>query len=141
MPQKSDKLAALRSAIGQQLTPRAQSPSSKEEPKAESAKKDSVHPPAKRKPPAEPKARQRPATAAVGMRSGRGVQFYLDDEDRKLISSLALWFASQDRRVSDSQVIKILIRATRPNSALLEVCDVVRQNDRRRETRPKKDVL
>jgi hypothetical protein len=39
--------------------------------------------------------------------------------------------------VSDSQVIKVLIRAIKPNSELLVVCDTVRQSDRRREKRKK----
>ena len=71
------------------------------------------------------------------VRSGRGVQFYLDDSDRKLISNLAVWFGSQDRRVSDSQVIKAAIRlaSTQQNSRLLEIGDAVRATDRRRQTR------
>jgi len=61
------------------------------------------------------------------------MQFYLDDTDRKIIHSLALWFSSQDRRVSDSQVIKAAIRlaSIQQNARLLEIGDEVRAADRR----------
>ena len=133
MTHKDDKLSSLRAAIGQQMAARPQSapPPVKEPPATPTPK-------ARREP--RPKAGQgsgtpKKVTMEKTARSGKGVQFYLDNDDRKLINSLAVWFASQDRRVSDSQVIKILIRATRPNSALLEICDTVRQSDRRREKR------
>ena len=131
MAQKQDKLAALRSAIGQQLTHQPPKPA------PDAAARAS-------RPAAEPPKTARPRRAKAvhhetgpAERTGKGVQFYLDDVDRKLINQLAVWFASQDRRVSDSQVIKVLIRAIKPNSELLVVCDTVRQSDRRREKRKK----
>ena len=80
----------------------------------------------------------RPPAAAL-VRSGRGMQFYLDETDRRIMNSLAVWFASQDRRVSDSQVIKAAIRLAtgQQNTRLLEICDEVRATDRRRRPKPK----
>ena len=90
-------------------------------------------PPASKEPrekrPRAPKA----AAREVAPRSGRGIQFYLEDTDRKIIRSLALWFSSQDRRVSDSQVVKAAIRFAEAHqgSKLLDLCDEVRSGDRR----------
>lgn len=134
MAQKSDKLAALRSAIGQQMPQRQEIHA----PKTEGATTPKgLKAPHKQREVSGTRKRVSPPAEKASIPRGRGVQFYLDDEDRKYIRDLALWFASQDRRVSDSQVIKILIRAIRPSSALIEVCDIVRQSDRRREKRTK----
>jgi|HubBroStandDraft_3_1064219.scaffolds.fasta_scaffold177727_3 hypothetical protein len=72
------------------------------------------------------------------VRSGRGVQFYLDDLDRKFISQLAFWFASQNRRVSDSQVIKAAVRyaSQQTSPRLLQICDELLGADRRRTKKP-----
>ena len=74
-------------------------------------------------------------------RSGKGVQFYLDDADRKIIHRLAVWLASQDRRVSDSQVIKAAIRMAdaHQGAKLLDFCDEIRATDRRRQKRASPD--
>jgi hypothetical protein len=126
---KKDNLEALRLAIGQQIKPPA--------PEAPSAAvKHSTERPAAKKPRAAVN-RKAASASSLPARSGRGVQFYLDDGDRKLISHLAVWFGSQDRRVSDSQVVKAAIRlaSAQQNSRLLEICDSVRATDRRRQTR------
>jgi len=126
---KKDILAELKNAIGQKMTPRPSSPPPPHEPKA---------PPA----PKKTSARLRGNAAKVAPppstpRSGRGVQFYLEEGDRKIINSLAVWFMSQDRRVSDSQVIKAAIRLAESNQGakLLDICDEVRGTDRRRHQR------
>jgi hypothetical protein len=122
-------LAELKSAIGQKITPIAPSAPA---PAAEAVR------PSNRK--AAPSARPRAVKLAPPERtprSGRGIQFYLEDADRKIINSLAGWFMSQDRRVSDSQVIKTAIRMAEAHqgSKLLEICDQVRGTDRRRQQR------
>lgn len=123
-------LAELKSAIGQKMTPIAPSATARAaEPERQGARKASPsrhHRTAKPAPPPE-----------EAPRSGRGVQFYLDDADRKIINSLAGWFMSQDRRVSDSQVVKTAIRMAEAHQGakLLEVCDQVRGTDRRRQQR------
>jgi len=122
-------LAELKSAIGQKITPVMPSAP---EPAAEAGR------PTSRK--TDPSGRRRAAKLAPPERvprSGRGIQFYLEDADRKIINSLAGWFMSQDRRVSDSQVVKTAIRMAEAHQGakLLEVCDKVRGTDRRRQQR------
>jgi hypothetical protein len=129
---KKDILAELKSAIGQKMTPQALAP---EVPKPAA--------PARRKPATRERAAAKPAQTEATPRNGRGVQFYLDEADRKIISSLAVWFMSQDRRVSDSQVIKTAIRMAEVHQGakLLELCDAVRATDRRylkRKVRPER---
>jgi hypothetical protein len=139
MAQKPDRLAALRSAIGQQLPSRQEAQPATQPPRAEATPAPVAHKaqraPRKKSEPPVTRKRPEPATEKMATPRGRGVQFYLDEEDRKYIRDLALWFASQDKRVSDSQVIKILVRGIRRDSALLELCDKVRERDRRREKR------
>ena len=122
---KKDILAELKSAIGQQkLTPGPASPvNTTPEPEY----------PAARKPVAPERRPAKSASLEPVPRSGRGSQFYLDDADRKIIHRLAVWFGSQDRRVSDSQVIKTAIRMAdaQQGAKLLELCDQVRAADRR----------
>ena len=75
------------------------------------------------------------AKAELPSRSGRGMQFYLDDSDRKIMRNLAVWFGSQDRRVSDSQIVKAAIRLAasgQQNARLLQIADDIHATDRRR---------
>jgi len=123
-----DLLAELKTKIGAHIPPHphpAPAPAPKEKPTAA------------RKPREGKRGTPKPAAAEPTPRSGRGVQFYLDDLDRKIIHNLAVWFASQDRRVSDSQVIKAAIRMAEVHqgSKLLELGDQVRSTDRRRQLR------
>ena len=125
---KKDVLAELKSAIAQKATPHPLSPPDSHTPAAS---------PGPKKPSGRPREGRQPKVAAPEPRSGRGVQFYLEEGDRKIINSLAVWFMSQDRRVSDSQVIKAAIRLAEKNQGakLLELCDEVRGTDRRRHAR------
>ena len=128
---KNKVLDELRAKIGQQLKPTAPPAPPDAAPAAAQAE---------RKQPVEHKSaprRSRPAahiTPPAPARSGRGVQFYLDDADRKMITSLAVWFGSQDRRLSDSQVVKAAIRLAlaQQNARLLQIADELRAADRRR---------
>lgn len=128
-------LAELKSAIGQKIAPPAAA--------APVAPAREATPAGTRKASARRERRKvtKPAVPEPPARSGRGVQFYLDDGDRKIIHRLAVWFGSQDRRVSDSQVIKAAIRVaeTHQGAKLLEVCDEVRATDRRlqKKTHPR----
>lgn len=114
----------LRNAINQQMVPHPAPPAPESLPPAAKSVRS----------PSSPR-KQAAAKAAKPGPQGRGVQFYLTQEDRKIIYSLATWFGSQDRRVSDSQVIKAVIRAAKHNSELLAVCDEVIRADRRRQKR------
>jgi len=126
-----DLLADLKSKIGQQMksTPPATeaAPAPRETAPARVAhKKES-----------SPKAAPAKEAVALPARSGRGVHMYLDDTDRKILHTLAVWFASNDRRVSDSQVIKAALRMAEGHQGakLLELCDQVRATDRRKQPR------
>jgi hypothetical protein len=132
---KPNALDELKAKIGQAMkpVPEPRHPKDDTEPVKEAA-------------PASPKPSRTPRAATVrpdmsptqGPSSGRGVHFYVDDSDRKILNSLAVWFASQDRRMSDSQVIKASIRlaAAQQNARLLELADQVRAGDRRRVLKP-----
>ena len=125
-----DILAELKSAIGQKMTPHPAAAPAPAAPKAaRSARKNTAS--------REQRGAAKPTRVEETPPSGRGVQFYLDESDRKIISSLAVWFMSQDRRVSDSQVIKTAIRMAEANQGakLLDLCDQVRATDRRRHQR------
>lgn len=132
---KKDRLAELRAAVGQHIKPVTASPAPQNEPgKGRGVEKKAPH--TRSTMPAQ-------AVPEIPARSGRGMQFYLDDTDRKTIHSLAVWFGSQDRRVSDSQVIKTAVRfaSIQPNARLLEICDEVRAADRRlQKSRPAKST-
>ena len=59
------------------------------------------------------------------------------------MSSFVAGVASQDRRMSDSQVIKASIRlaAAQQNAKLLDLADEVRAGDRRRNPKPDRKRL
>lgn len=131
-PEKKTMLADLQAAIAKQIKPHTEAPApAKKEtpPPAGAPKKSSAT--VEARPLAPPKA---------PVRSGRGVQFYLDDADRKIITNLAAFLGAQDRRMSDSQVIKAAVRfaSISPSARFLEVCDEVRALDRRRHTKKPK---
>jgi len=128
---KKDRLAELRAAVGQHIKPVAAAPRTSEAPPAVTEPEKGRG--ADKKTPAARSTTPAQAPRELPARSGRGMQFYLDDTDRKTIHGLAVWFGSQDRRVSDSQVIKAAIRfaSVQPNARLLEICDAVRAADRR----------
>ena len=139
-PKKSN-LDALRSALSSKL-PGAQNLSAQTTPAPQLPKEALGHKPAVQRTEKRATAARRPAAAHGGTgkpglpsRSGRGMQFYLDDSDRKIMRNLAVWFGSQDRRVSDSQIVKAAIRlaaAGHQNAKLLQIADDIHATDRRR---------
>jgi hypothetical protein len=134
-PDKKNILGALQAAIASQIKPHAEAPAPAKPPEtapptpARAEKKSSA--PVQSKPLPPPKA---------PVRSGRGVQFYLDDADRKIITNLATFLGAQDRRMSDSQVIKAAVRfaSISPSARFIEICDEVRGLDRRRHAKKPK---
>ena len=72
--------------------------------------------------PAEPPraAAVPPATAVKPRRVGKPVQFWLHEEDRKLVRELAAWLAGQGIRPTDSMVVRASLRMAKPGSAFLE---------------------
>lgn len=74
---------------------------------------------------AQPKPRsnasRRPAaTAPPKSKKGKPVQFWLHDEDRRLVRELAAWLAGQGVRSTDSLVIRAALRTARTNAEFLE---------------------
>lgn len=51
---------------------------------------------------------------------GKPVQFWMHDEDQKLIRELSAWLAGQGLRPSDSMVIRAALRLAKTGNALLE---------------------
>src|SRR5476649_138172 len=74
---------------------------------------------------AEPeRARQRSrrveAAAAPACRVGKPVQFWLHDEDRRLVRELAAWLAGHGIRSTDSMVIRAVLRTAKTGAELLD---------------------
>jgi hypothetical protein len=51
---------------------------------------------------------------------GRAVQFWMHDEDIKLVREISAWLAGQGIRPSDSLVIRAVLRAAKTDSGLLD---------------------
>jgi len=51
---------------------------------------------------------------------GKPVQFWMHDEDRKLVRELSAWLAGQGIRPTDSMVIRAVLRFAKAGSGLLE---------------------
>lgn len=66
--------------------------------------------------PPEPK----PAVAKTKRRVGKPVQFWLHDEDRKLVRELSAWLAGQGIRPTDSMVVRASLRMAKTGAGLLE---------------------
>jgi hypothetical protein len=64
-------------------------------------------------------------------RVGKPVQFWLHDEDRRLVRELAAWLAGQGERPTDSLVIRSALRMTHTGSDLLKAYRQASQLDGR----------
>jgi hypothetical protein len=53
-------------------------------------------------------------------RIGRAVQFWMHDDDIKLVRELSAWLAGQGIRPSDSLVIRAVLRTAKTGSGLLD---------------------
>jgi hypothetical protein len=51
---------------------------------------------------------------------GKPVQFWMHEQDRKLIREFSAWLAGQGIRPTDSMVIRAALRAVRPGTGYLE---------------------
>lgn len=60
-----------------------------------------------------------PAPVRTGGRIGQAVQFWLHEEDRRLIRELAAWLAGQGIRSTDSMIIRATLRAAKTGEGLL----------------------
>ena len=71
--------------------------------------------PVKRDTPKKPVAEKKPKS-----RMGKPVQFWMHDEDRKLVRELSAWLAGQGIRPTDSMVIRAVLRLAKTGNGLLE---------------------
>lgn len=96
-------------------------------PKAASVAEPSV---AQRRAERRPKAPPVPAAVTKG-KIGKPVQFWLHDEDRKLIRELAAWLSGQGIRSTDSMVLRAALRTAKTGGELLEAYRQASQLDGR----------
>ena len=91
---------------------------------ATSAKTEVEVPPEKRLQPEEPAKRAAIKSASpekkVKSRVGKPVQFWMHDEDRKLVRELSAWLAGQGLRPTDSMVIRAVLRLAKTGGGLIE---------------------
>ena|ERR1039457_238513 len=79
---------------------------------------------------------EHPRTAAPAPIRGKAIQFYLHEQDQKLIHELSAWLASQRKRINDSLVMKTVLRAAKTGPELLAAYDAaVKVDGRTREKR------
>lgn len=75
---------------------------------------------------AQPKNRRRPslrptaATPVAKSTGGQPVQFWLHEEDRRLVRELAAWLAGQGVRSTDSLVVRAALRTAKTGAEFLE---------------------
>ena len=86
--------------------------------------------PADHKPDSARKTTSRAPTAPKS-RVGKPVQFWLHDEDRRLVRELAAWLAGQGLRPTDSMVIRSALRTAKTGGELLEAYRQAAQLDGR----------
>lgn len=72
-----------------------------------------------------------PAAPALQSKIGKPVQFWLHDEDRRLVRELAAWLAGQGIRSTDSMVIRAALRTAKTGGELLEAYRQASQLDGR----------
>ena len=76
-------------------------------------------------------ARRAAAPAVPKSRVGKPVQFWLHEEDRRLVRELAAWLAGQGFRSTDSLVIRSALRTAKTGGELLEAYRQAAQLDGR----------
>jgi|SRR5271155_420831 len=64
--------------------------------------------------------RRAAATAPLKSKGGKPAQFWLHDEDRRLVRELAAWLAGQGVRSTDSLVIRAALRTAKTGGEFLE---------------------
>jgi hypothetical protein len=74
---------------------------------------------------------EHPRDAAPAPVRGKAIQFYLHEQDQKLIHELSAWLASQRKRINDSLVMKTVLRAAKTGPELLAAYDAAVKVDGR----------
>lgn len=76
------------------------------------------------------------AEPAAPSRTGKQAQFWLHDDDRRLIRELAAWLAGQGVRPTDSLVVRAALRTARGGEAFLAAYrDAAARDGRLKESR------
>ena len=117
-PKSSTKIDGLLATIQQKL-PSAPEPVSQEQPESVAV--------AVTAPPDHPKT----AAKQIKSRVGKPVQFWLHEEDRRLVRELAAWLAGQGERPTDSLVIRSVLHTATTGSDLLKAYRQASQLDGR----------
>ena len=84
------------------------------------------------------KKKESPAVASTAPpqkkgKRGSGAQFWLHDEERRLIRELYAWLANQGERPKDSSVVRAALRMAKPGGEFLDAYrDAVRLDGRLR---------
>ena len=79
----------------------------------------------------EPPEEMAAAAPPVKSRTGSPVQFWLYDEDRRIIRELYGWLANQGVRPNDSLVMRTALRVAKPGASLLAAYRETCAQDRR----------
>jgi hypothetical protein len=61
-----------------------------------------------------------PAEKKLKSRKGKPVQFWMHDDDRKLVRELSAWLAGQGLRTTDSLVVRAALRLAKTGGGLIE---------------------
>lgn len=125
MSKQKDNVSNLLAAINRQST---QATASKPDIELPSGKQAEPKEPTKQVAPRNP-----PAPKKTKTKRGGPVQFWLHDNDRKVIRELAAWLAGQGLRTTDSQVLRAALRLAKTGSALVESFHEVERLDGRRK--------
>ena len=81
--------------------------------------------------PESPRKSPRRAAAVSKARVGKPVQFWLHEEDRRLVRELGAWLAGQGLRSTDSLIIRSALRTAKTGGDLLEAYRQAAQLDGR----------
>ena len=117
--------------------------------KAPSVEQPAAGPPVQREAPAltsaaprkaKPKTEYARRSAPPPVR-GKAIQFYLHEQDQKLIHELSAWLASQRKRINDSLVMKTVLRAAKTGPALLAAYDEAVKVDGRTRKKHRPEAL
>ena len=69
--------------------------------------------------PEAPPAEIKPSAKNASRKIGKPVQFWLHEEDRKIVRELAAWLAGQGIRTSDSMVVRAALRMSETGADFL----------------------
>jgi hypothetical protein len=85
--------------------------------------------------------RKAAVTRPTKSRVGKPVQFWLHEEDRRLVRELAAWLAGQGERPTDSLVIRSALRMTSTGGDLLKAYRQASQLDGRLKQHKSRETL